>query len=152
MKSNFPILVLAVFVLVLGAWAEEFLPKFLGVGFPVLLVASHHFASRRASAFMCLFAIAAGAMEDAISFLPTMTSVSYFLLSACFVRWVGFSRVTAALTYAGYQVWLAVWQSALGGVVFARLLVAVPVGLMTALAVEWILTTVEREAAVHEQG
>ena len=101
---------------------------------------------------MCLFAIAAGAMEDAISFLPPMTSVSYFLLSACFVHWVGFSRATAALTYAGYQVWLVVWQSALGGVVFARLLVAVPVGLMTALAVEWILTTVEREAAVYEQG
>lgn len=151
-KNNVPDLVFAVLVLVLCACAEELLPKFLSVGFPVLFAASHHFAARRPALFTVLFAIAAGAMEDAISSLPAMTSVSSFLLTALFVRWVGFSRVTTALTFACYQVWLSVWQSALGGGVFTRLLVSVPIGLMTALSVEWVLTSLERKAAVNEQG
>ena len=77
-----------------GAGAEVLLPKVLGVGFPVLMTAVQFFAVRRPAVSVAMFAIAAGAMEDALSALPPVTSVSYFLGLAALVRWSGMPRAS----------------------------------------------------------
>ena len=142
----------SVLVLVLGAGAEVVLPKALGVGFPVLMSAVQFSAARRPAVPAAVFAIAAGAMEDALSVLPPLTSVSYFLGLAAFVRWSGIPRLAMLFAYPAYQVWLSVWTSAPGGEVFGRVLLALPVGLAAAVAAWLVLGWVERKAAMHEQG
>ena len=55
-----------------------------------------------------------------------------------------------AFTYAGYQLWLAVW---LGGVnVFTRILLAFPLGLVTAFAVTGLMAWAIRKGAIDELG
>ena len=144
--------VLAVLVLVLGAAFEELLPKFLGVGIPVLLAAVLFFASRRSGSASLAFAVAAGALEDALSSLPPMTSVSYFLAMAVVVRRFGCLWPCRILAYPCYQVWLAVWVVGIGGGVFERVLLACPVGVATVLAGHAVLGGLCRKAAVDERG
>lgn len=139
-------------VAVLGAVAEELLPKFLGVGFPLLLTAVQYFAVRRPAAVMVVFAIVAGAMEDAVSSLPVMTSVSYFLAVAILARWTDLPRFATVFTYPAYHLWLWVWVSFLEGSVFIRMVLALPVGVVTALATGFVLSWLEEKAAVDEQG
>ena len=142
----------AAVALVLGAGAETLLPKFLGVGFPVLLTTVQFMAARRTAVAAVIFALAAGAMEDALSALPAATSASFFLLLASLVRWSGMPRAATLLTYPAYQMWIYVWTDRAGGGVFSRVLLALPVGLATALAVGAVLIWAERKAAVDEQG
>lgn len=140
-------------VLVLGGGLEEFLPKVLGVGFPVLLTAAQVLAqASRSSSQAVSLALLAGAFEDALSSLPPMTSVSFFLLSALLVRQVGFPLAATALTYPSYQLWLSIWTRVPGGEVFNRLLLSVPVGVVTAFAVGVVLGWTRKEAAIDEQG
>lgn len=153
MKNSLLFLLLSVTVLVLGAGAEELLPKVMGVGFPILLMAVEFTAvRRRQTAMAVMFAIAAGAMEDAVSGLPMMTSVSYFVAVAMAIRWFGFLRAAVLLTYPGYQLWLALWISGGSGEIFNRLWISVPIGAVTALVVALVLAWVEGKAAVDEQG
>lgn len=152
MISEFVQLVLSVLVLVLGAGFEEILPRFAGVGFPILLIAVQFLASRRGRMAAVMFAIAAGALEDALSSLSPMTSVSYFLIVAFLARWSGLPRLATALTYPCYQVWLAVWTIGMGGSVYTRILVAFPIGLATAFVVGAALLWLERKAVVDAQG
>ena len=56
-------------VLIVGAAAEDLLPHFLGVGFPLLLAALLVLAPRLKPMNLIAFAIAAGAMEDALAVL-----------------------------------------------------------------------------------
>ena len=150
MRNDVLQMVFALPVLVLGAGCEELLPKFFGVGFPVLLTAVQFLAVRTGLAVAALLAVAAGALEDAVSALTPMTSVSYFLIVAAVVRWSGLPRGITAFTYAGYQLWLAVW---LGGVnVFTRILLAFPLGLATAFAVAGFLAWAIRKGAIDELG
>ena len=139
-------------VLCLGGGAEELLPKMLGVGFPVLLVSVQVMAVRGPLVAAMLFAVCAGGLEDALSSLPPMTSVSFFLLAMAFVRRVDMPCAASLLTYPAYQVWLFAWTGGLGGGVFGRILVSVPVGAATAFAVGWAICLVERRAAIDEQG
>ena len=148
MRSNFLSLVFAVVVLCIGAGVEEMLPKFLGVGVPALLAASLVMSVRRPVEAV-LFAIAAGAAEDAISSLPAMTSVSFFLMAAAVVRKAGLASL---LMYPAYQAWLAAWTGDIGGSVFGRVLVALPLGAATVFAAEWIILRAEGRAAIGEQG
>ena len=152
MANELAQLILSVLVLVFGAGVEELAPKFLGVGFPVLLCAVMFFASRRPMAASALFAIAAGAVEDAISGLPAMTSVSFFLIIASLARWSGFPRSMAVFAFCGYQAWLWAWVGGLHGGVFARMLMSLPIGVVTAVATGAVLLWAERKAAVDEQG
>lgn len=152
MRNSFLQLIYAVLVLVAAGAGEEFLPKFLGVGFPLLLAAVLLMASRRSAATAIAFAVAAGGMEDAISALPLMTSVSFFVGLVAVVRVRGMSIPAALFAYPGYQLWLAVWMSGLGGGVFVRLLLSLPIGVVTVLAVHGILLTVERKAVLDAQG
>ena len=152
MANSAIILVLSLLALVLGAGAETLLPKPLGVGFPVLMATVQFMAARRPAAAVVLFALAAGAMEDALSSLPMATSASYFLAIAAFVWWSGMPRVASLFAYPLYRIWLFVWTGRIGGGVFGHLLMALPVGVATALAVELVLNWAERRAAVDEEG
>lgn len=152
MPSDVFQLIVAVLALVAGAASEELLPKLAGVGFPVLLTSVQFFAVRATLPLAVLFALAAGAAEDALSGLPPMTSASYFLVVAALVRWSETPRMATAVTYPCYQVWLSVWMAGLGGGVFMRILAAVPLGLATAVAVSLAMAWTWRKAAVDERG
>ena len=144
--------VLAVLVLVAGASLEETLPRVFGVGFPVLMAAVAFFAVRPAGTLSLAFAVVAGAVEDVLAGLPPMTSVSSFLALAFLVRRFGLSRSLLVLAYPCYQVWLSMWMAGIGGEVFRRVLVACPVGLVTAFAVDLVLGWLCRKAAAYERG
>ena len=139
-------------ILVPGVAAEEMLPKVLGVGFPILLTSVQFVSLRLPLPPSVLFAVAAGAAEDAVCSLPPMTSGSFFLLAALLARWSRLPWLTAVLVAAGYQAWLAVWMVGLGGGVFVRILVALPIGLVTALSVHAALSWTWRKAAIDERG
>ena len=153
MRTSLLQLLFWLLVLVVGAGLEDLLPKFLGVGFPILLVAAQ-VASREdlPTAVTVIVALAAGALEDALSSLPMMASASYFLLMAVLVRGFGCSRTATALTYPGYQLWLSLWMSGLGGGIFGRLLLSAPIGLLTASAVGVTVAWLGGKAAIYEQG
>ena len=153
MKDSLLQLVFWFLVLLFGAGLEELLPKFLGVGFPVLLVVVQLAAcGRMPLAETLVIAVAAGGVEDALSGLPMMTTVSYHVLVVLFVRGFGFPRAAAALTYPCYQLWLSLWAGDLGGGIFSRLLLSLPVGLLTAAAVGIAVAWLGGKAAVDEQG
>jgi len=142
-------MVFALPVLVLGAGCEELLPKFCGIGFPILLTSVQFLPTRVGMPVAVLFAVAAGCFEDAISGLAPMTSVSYFLVVAVLARWTRLPRGLTLLTYPFYQLWLAVW---IGGVnVFTRILLAFPIGFLTAFVVVWILSGTMERAAIDER-
>ena len=138
-------------VLVPGAAFEEILPKVFGVGVPVLLMSALFFSVRRSGPSALAFTVVAGAVEDALSALPPMTSVSYFLAAALLLRRFGSAWFVPAVAYAGYQVWLSVWVSSIGGDVFKRVLLACPVALATAFAVNVTLAWLCGKAAADER-
>ena len=143
---------LAALVLVFGGTAEDLLPKVLGVGFPVLLASVPVLVARFGRLEGLAYAVAAGAMEEALSSVPPMSGVSFFLAVAVLVRHVGPGWVPALVSYPVYQIWLAVWLVGIGGGVFGRILVAIPVGAVTALAVGAAVNGLCRKAAIDEQG
>lgn len=152
MANSFTVLVVLLLSLVIGAGAETVLPKFLGVGFPVLMCAVQFMAVRRSAAAATLFALAAGAMEDALSSLPPATSASFFLALAAFTRWSGMPVASAILAYPAYRLWLLVWTGGPGGGIFMHVLVAVPMGIVTACVVGLVLGWTEGKAALDEEG
>lgn len=144
--------VLALLTLVVGAAAEELLPKFLGLGFPVLLSAVPVLASRRPLALSVIYALAAGGVEDSLSALPFLTSASVFLVLSALARWTRLPHLVAVFAYPAYQVWLCLWCSGLQGGFFGRFLLAFPLGALTSVAVTAALLWCERKAAVDEAG
>ena len=152
MKKDIVQLVIAFFTLVFGGAAEELAPKTLGVGLPVLLSAAVYFARRRTPLVGMLFAVAAGAAEDALSGLPYALSVSYVAAVAGLRRGFKLSVGFAVPAYCLYQVWLWIWlgQSLVGGV-FLRMLMALPVGVAVLAATHAALYWIDRKAAVDEK-
>lgn len=148
MKNSLSIFVFSLLALVFAATLEEFAPKPVGVGFPILLSAVQHVAARRPLLTSLLFAVAAGAIEDALSALPMVTSASFFLAAVAAVKGSGHPRALMAFTYPLYQVWLWLWVSDLGGGVFMRFVVALPLGVVTVVAVACLLEFLERRAGV----
>lgn len=144
-------LAIAVLVLVFAAAGEELLPPAFGVGVPLLLAGTVATARRRPVTTAVFFAVAAGAFEDAISSLPPLTSVGFFLFAALAAG----SRLTPATAllaaYPLYQLWLCVWIADTGGGVFLRTLAALPVGAATFVAVGALLFLVDRKAGVDER-
>ena len=151
MIGNVVQFVLAVLVLVSGAALEEMLPRVFGTGVPVLLAAVLFLSARQSGPSALAFAVVAGAVEDALSALPPMTSVSYFLAAALLLRRFGSAWFVPAVAYAGYQVWLSVWVVRIGGDIFNRVLLACPVGMVTAFAVHVALAWLYRKAAADER-
>lgn len=152
MKNEVVQLLAAALLLFICAGLEELLPKFCGVGIPLLLAAVAGVSLRREATFSFFFAVAAGGLEDALSALAPLTSVSYFLVVWAMVRWLRVSWPLMAALYPGYQLWLFIWTSGIGGGVFTRLLTAIPVGLLTAWCLGGLLRYAERGSAVDEQG
>ena len=150
MRNNFANFVFAVVVIVAAGAAEEMLPKFFGTGFPLLLAASAFFASEVRSPAALVFAVAAGAMEDALSSLPVMTSSSAFFFAALAARYSGMPRATAVAAYPIYRLWLAVWSPSSAGNLYANLLASVPAGFVAAFAVAAALSYLRRKAALDE--
>lgn len=149
-KSEIVQFVFCLLAIVLGGAAEELLPKFLGVGFPILLSTVFVLTSRRTIPLLVLFSIAAGAFEDALSGLPIATSASFFLTCAAVSRIPVVPREVLFLAYPFYQLWLNVLDPGLNGGVFGRLLLALPIGILTMIAMRFVLVWAERKAAVNE--
>ena len=138
-------------VLVSGAAFEEMIPRVFGVGVPVLLMSALFLSVHQAGPSVLAFAVVAGAVEDVLSALPPMTSASYFLATALLLRRLGSAWFVPVAVFAGYQIWLSVWVVSIGGDVFKRVLLACPVGLATAFAVEVALGWLCRKAAADER-
>ena len=152
MKRDFVQLAIAFFALAIGGAVEEFVPKFYGVGFPVLLSAAAYMAVRRTPLSGVLFAVAAGAAEDAISGLPPMTSIAWFVAVASLMRGFKLPLPIAAFAFCGYQVWLWAWMgSDLGGRLAGRILAALPSGALALFATAGVLCLMDREGAVEEK-
>ncbi|MCR5413163.1 MAG: hypothetical protein K6F50_00350 [Kiritimatiellae bacterium] len=152
MKRDFIQLAIAFFTLAVGGAAEELLPRLLSVGIPVLLSASAYFAVRRAPVAGMLFALAAGAAEDALCALPYAVSIAFFAAVAALMRGFKLPLACAAPAYVVYQLWLWIWLGQdLPGNIFARMFAALPVGAATLLAVHLVLSWVDGKAAVDEK-
>lgn len=144
-------LVIALTTVVAATALEELTPPFFGVGMPFLLVCAMTVACRRIAVASVFFAVAAGACEDAVSSLPPLTSVGFFLAAALTVRKLPMPGAAAFFAYPLYQLWLAVWIPDLNGGVFVRTLSAVPVGALTAALTVPVLAWLDRKAGVDEQ-
>lgn len=152
MRNSVILMLLAIATLVIGGGIESLLPKCAGVGLPVLLTAVHFAALRRNLAAACLFAVAAGAVEDAVAWLPAMTSASYFLAFALFTGWAKMSRLAVAVAYFAYQAWLGIWVAGCGSSVMLRMLLAIPFALLAELVVGGVLSAIDRGVAIDEIG
>ena len=91
-------------VLVPGVAAEEMLPKVLGVGFPVLLMSVQFVSLRLPLPPSVLFAVAAGAAEDAVcaafccsvrSFCSRASSISSCLRNISFILSMSFAMLSS---------------------------------------------------------
>lgn len=138
-------------VLILGCAFEEMLPKFAGVGFPILLVLVQLVSARKPTMILTLFAMAAGCAEEAISGLPMMTATSFLLGVALLAKWCELPRLATVFTYPLFQLWLYVWVPWMQGNVFNRVLLSIPIGVLTAITVQVAFAWLERKAAVDEQ-
>jgi len=150
-KDNLRQFAFGFLLLVLGAGLEELLPKFIGVGFPVLLSVVQALATGGSLPMVVVLAVVAGALEDALSSLPFLASVSYFILVALSVRRVGLFRLSAVLTYPCYQLWLALWTTGTDVGIFSRLLLSLPIGGFTAAVVGTGIAWLGRKGAVDER-
>ena len=150
MKSDVVQMSIALMALVFGGAAEELLPKFPGVGFPILLMACVFMATRRGVCQMFMFAAAAGAVEDSLSSLPWATSISFFCMVAAFARTSGSQWGAYAFAFPLYQLWIRMWCANLDGGIFSRFILAIPMGLATAFCVKHALAWLDRKGAADE--
>ena len=148
MRSDLLQLVFLFLALAAGAGCEELLPKVLGIGCPVLLTLTLLQSVRGSRTTAVAFAVAAGALEDALCSLTPMVSVSYFLMAAALVRRTGHPAVFVLLAYPAYQLWLVLWTAHLN--VFSRVLLSVPVGGLTAACVAFLFSSCLRKAGLDE--
>lgn len=152
MRDNPIQLAFAAIVLVLGAGVEELLPRIFGLGFPVILAVVLVFAPRGTALSTALVALCAGALEESLSSLPPLTAVSYFLIVGAAARRTDGAWPVIVLAYPIYQVWLTLWVGGLGGRIFGRMLVSIPVGVLTVCAVGLTWAWLGRKAAIDECG
>lgn len=141
MKNELLTFLAILFAVIIGGAAEELLPKFAGVGVPVLLSICLVGATGKSVFASGVLALASGVFEDALCGLPFFLSASYFLAGAALMRFGGVSRALAVLVYPCYQLWLAVWLKGLSGGIWGRLIVSVPIGCAT-FCVVWAASTV----------
>ncbi len=151
MKNNFLHLIFELLILLIGTGLEVILPKLVGVGFPILLFAVAFVASRHSLPLVVVFAIVAGMIEDSISFMPFMTSISFYLIIAAISRWANVSSMIVFIVYPMYQIWMMFWVQGISGKIFVRVMAAMPIGLVTALVLGWLLLAIERKAALGDK-
>lgn len=122
-------------LLIVCGSTEDLLPKFCGVGFPLLLAVTAFFTAKMSLAVASLFAVVAGSFEDALSSLPAATSVFFFLAVALLNRQKFLPQPFMFFVFPVYQLWLEVWSAELIGSFSSRMLISVPCGLVTFLVV-----------------
>lgn len=152
MRNNVVRLIFVVISLVVGLAMEETSPKILFVGFPVLLATVVFFASKRSITIAVFFAFCAGFAEDSASNLPFFMSASFFLLTAMAVKVTKLPYVVAPIAYPLYQLWLGVWTVDSNGSIFSRVLIAIPIGCVTAAVTAWVLDSLYRKAGFDEEA
>jgi hypothetical protein len=151
MKSDAVKIVFALVTLTFGAALEEFLPKPVGIGFPLIL-SSVIYLSVKFNVFAALaFAVCAGLVEENISALPPATCVGFFTAAAFFSRFINSKWMTAILAYPVCQLWLWLWIPTLGHDVLLRIFAAVPVGVLTMAVVFFVMRFVEKAGAVNAE-
>ena len=154
MKDDAVNLAIAVISFTMFGAAEELAAHPFGIGFPFLMMAAVYFADRRTALHAILFAVAAGAGEDALSGLAPLTSATFFAIAAAFVRssrrYFPSAHFAAVAAYPVYQIWLWMWYPAIGGGVFMRILAAFALSLPAYVAVTLALRALERKGAVDE--
>ena len=150
MKSNIVQIAIALWTIVFASAFEEMLPKIAGVGFPLLMMSSVYFASKREMGRFFAFAVVAGAAEDAICSLPFATSIAFFVMIAAFIAVTGMVASCCFFAYPLYQIWLGMWLPDMNGAIFNRFLLSIPVGALTAGAAWLVLGWIDKRGAVDE--
>ncbi|MGN0854660.1 MAG: hypothetical protein ACI4R9_03960 [Kiritimatiellia bacterium] len=148
MKNELVHFAFAALVLVFGGAVEELLPKALGAGFPVLLSAALVMTARRGAVEALVFAVAAGALEDALSGLPAATSIGFFTLAALVGRIPWAVPPGMVVVFPLYQLWLWIWMPSLNGSIFSRLLLAFPFGGAALVGTAAVMIWLERKAVL----
>lgn len=141
MKGEIVQFAFVLIVLVASAAAEEVAPAFAGVGLPLLLAFVLALSPRIGVVPGVMTAVAAGAFEDALAFLPPMTSVCFFVIAALLSRREGVPRPCLVAAFPAFELWAGMCASGPVGDLFARAFVAVPLGavalVVQRLTVDW---------------
>ena len=125
---------LCLVTLVLAASAEVLLPSCRGAGLPWLLAAVLALAPRMTLPVALTAALAAGALEDALSMLPPLTATGFFALAALGARLDYLPRPLLLAAFPVFTFWTGLCSSAPVGDLFARTLLAVPLGAIAGAA------------------
>lgn len=150
MKSEFVQFVFVLIAIVVSAAAEELLPSFAGVGLPLLLalVVAASFGMKVLPSVMT--AAGAGAFEDALSSLPPMTSVCFFVIAALVSRQSRYPRPIMLLLFPLHELWAGLCSVGPLGESFGRVLVALPLGAVATVVQRFALAWAERRAGIDE--
>jgi len=108
-------------------------------------------AARRSVAALVLFALAAGAFEDALSTLPSMTSPCFFFAVAVISNETRSAKSVTVLAYVFYQLWLKFLLPWSVDTIGTRLVLAPLIAAVTVAAVGFVLPWTERKAAIDAQ-
>lgn len=134
--------------IVFGGALEELCPRVNDVGCPVLLAVTVFLAWRESALFGLTVALAAGALEEALSGAPPATAISFFVLGAFAVRKLELPMAGAVFAYPAYVSWMALMCLGQERGAFGRLFVSVPLGLVTMAATCACLQFVRRKAGL----
>ena len=141
MKSEVVQFVLLVVVVVFSAAAEELLPSFWGGGLPLLLAAVMVMSTRVKVLPGVMAAVGAGVFEDALSALPPMTSVCFFVIASLLSRKAYFPRPFLLLLFPLFEFWADMCILGPRDNVFVRVLASLPLGVVAlwlqSLALGW---------------
>jgi len=149
-RSDILQFVFCLIALVVGGAAEELLPKFCGVGVPVLMALSACVAVRTTVPTLLFFSLAAGAFEDALSSLPLMMSPCFFLAVAVLAYKTRHAKTVLVMSYLAYQAWIKFLVPWLADSLGTRLLAAFLIAPVAGLVVDFLLAWTERKAAFGE--
>lgn len=128
MKSEVVQFVFIVIAIVVSAAAEELLPSSFGVGVPLLQAMVMVMATRMKVLPGVMTAVGAGFFEDALSSLPPMTSVCFFVIAALLSRKRYFPSPFLLLLFPLFEFWTGLCILGRREDLFVRLLAAVPLG------------------------
>lgn len=150
MKDELVQFVFVVIAIVVSAAAEELLPSSFGMGLPLLLALVMAMASRLEVLPSVMTAVGAGAFESALSSLPSVTSVCFFVIAALLAHRKDFPRPLLVVLFPMSELWSAVCAFGQMGDVFARALLSVPLGAV-ALSVQcFAVSRLGRKAGLDE--
>ena len=127
-KNDFVQFLFLLILLLVSAAAEELLPVFGGVGFPLLLAAVMAVSPRQRILAAVFTAVGAGALEDALAALPPLASIGFFTFAALTARKRDFPQPALIVLFPLYTLWAGMCAAGSMGDVFWRMLVSLPFG------------------------